>query len=164
MNQGCTAPIGTTDELAYPVVHRVEGRWFWFILLWASVFVALGLAAASWAVLAIQPAVHPFRYWQIVICGWGIVLLGIAFMALTFRWRLTLYRDAIEIRQFIHIRHLARHEIAGKRVYRDRPIGMSREVIVLQSFQPERKRLAIEVLFQPTHAFKGRIASIPDIT
>jgi len=164
MNQGCTAPIRTTDELAYPVVHRVEGRWFWFILLWASVFVALGLAAASWAVLAIQPAAHPFRYWQIVICGWGIVLLGIAFMTLTFRWRLTLHRDAIEIRQFVHIRRLARHEITGKRVYRERPLGMSREVIVLQSSQPGRKRLVIEVLFRPTRTFKEWIASIPGIT
>jgi cytochrome c biogenesis protein CcdA len=164
MNQECTAPITTADELACPVVHKVKRRWVWFILLWASVFVALGLAAASWAVLTVQPSVHPFNYWQIVICGWGIVLLGIAFMALTFHWRLTLHRDAIEIRQFVHIRRLARHEITGKRVYRERPLRMSREVIVLQSSQPGRKRLIIEVLFRPTRAFKEWIAAIPDIT
>ena len=95
MAQGRTPPIRPTDELAYPLVHWVEERWFWFILRWASVFVTLGLAAVSWAVLAMQPTIHPFRYWQIVIYGWGVMLLGTAFIALTFRWRLTLCRDAI---------------------------------------------------------------------
>jgi len=142
------------DPAAYPRIYRASGGWLVALTLCGLLFV-VGGAIGAWSLAAARHGNPQARFWLVSLCL-AITAFGIYCLLSTFRSRVVLFVDRIEVEELTHTRVLSRDEIRGWRSVPTTPSGFA--------FIPKetgRRKITVALLFPIDTEFAQWICTLP---
>jgi len=109
------------DISAYPRVYRASGGWL-IALIICGVVLALGGIIGTWFIATEPLRSAQSRFWLVGLCL-VFAALGVYCLLSTFRSRVVLFADRIEVEELTHTITLSRDEIRGWRSIPTSPPG-----------------------------------------
>jgi hypothetical protein len=101
------------DPSVYPRVYRASGGWLIYLTLF-GLLLALGGISGTWFFTATSLPNPQSRLWLVGLC-FAFVVLSIYFLLSTFRSRVVLFADRIEVEELTRTAVLSRQEVRGWR-------------------------------------------------
>jgi hypothetical protein len=146
---------GLKNQSDFPRVYRASGGWLIFLTLIGAGFAIAGSIGSWWfAVYEPLQGSHS-RFWLVGLCA-SFAALGVYCLLSSYRSRVVLYSDRIEVEELTRTDVLSREEIRGWRSLPTSPPGF-----VFVPKEPTRRSLKVAQVFRPDPAFAEWVHTLP---
>jgi hypothetical protein len=140
----------------FPRVYRASGGWLIFLTL-CGLLLAIGGTIGAWFAATAVLRNSQSRLWLVGL-GLAFGALGVYLLLSTFRSRVVLFPDRIEIEELTRTAVMSREEIRGWRLLAASPPGL-----VLVPRDPGRRSVKIAQVFRPDPEFSEWLFTLPNL-
>lgn len=140
------------DTTSYPLTYRMSMGWRLSMLAIAFIAVAAGLAMLHFFLSG--------RDKVLLAAGLPSLLAGLCLLFATLRYKVVLYRDAIEIHNLFSVKRLLCKQLRGRRQV---PVGNGPPMIQLWPLDQKQRNLNIHGVLRTDAAFQEWMDNITDL-
>jgi hypothetical protein len=144
------------DSSVYPRVYRASGGWLISLTL-CGILLSIGGIAGTWFFSTQSVRNSHSRFWLIGLCL-GFAALGIYCLLSTFRSRVVLFPDRIEVEELTRTKVISREEIRGWRSLPTSPPGF-----VLLPKDASRSPIRVAQVFRVDPEFMQWLYALPSL-